>query len=139
MKVSVTIDDVRLKSNLKTDQTLIFTEQSFFYTILGFNRSRCYPLDDIEDQLFAGSNKCDKPINITAVDKIHLKCDCINGSLVNGVREPFLYSYALSSPPGHKIFKKPRIKLFKKLNKSVLSHITFYLEDDDHKPVDFNG
>ena len=35
IKVSVTIDDIRLKSNLKTNQTLIFTEKSFFYTILG--------------------------------------------------------------------------------------------------------
>ena len=33
VKVSVTIDDFRLKSNLKTNQTLIFTEKSFFYTI----------------------------------------------------------------------------------------------------------
>ena len=38
VKVSVTIDDVRLKSNLKTNQTLIFIEKSFFYTILGFTR-----------------------------------------------------------------------------------------------------
>ena len=29
-KVSVTIDDVRLKSNLKTNQTLNFTGKSFF-------------------------------------------------------------------------------------------------------------
>ena len=36
VKVSVTIDDVRLKSNFKVNQTLIFTEESFFYTILGF-------------------------------------------------------------------------------------------------------
>ena len=48
VKVNVTIDDVRLKSNLKTNQTLIFTEKSFFYTILGFTRSYCYPLDDID-------------------------------------------------------------------------------------------
>ena len=33
VKVSVTIDDVRLKSNLKTNQTSIFTENSFFCTI----------------------------------------------------------------------------------------------------------
>ena len=67
VKVSVTIDDVRLKSNLKTNQTLIFTEKSFFYTILGFTRSRSYPLDDIDGfyQLIAGSYKSDKPINIT--------------------------------------------------------------------------
>ena len=52
---------------------------------------------------------------------------------------PILYSFAFSSPLGHKIYKEPRIKLFNKINKSVLSHMTFCLEDDDHKPVDFNN
>ena len=33
VKASVTIDDIRLKSNLKTNQTLIFTEKPSFYTI----------------------------------------------------------------------------------------------------------
>ena len=31
------------------------------------------------------------------------------------------------------------MKLLRKINKSVLSHIVFYLEDDDHKPVHFYG
>ena len=106
VKVSVTIDDIRLKSNLKTNQTLIFTEKSFFYKILGFTRSRSYPLDDIDGfyQLIAGSYKGDKPINITGIDKVHLKCDCIQGSIVNGKREPILFSFALSSPPGYKLY-----------------------------------
>ena len=38
-----------------------------------------------------------------------------------------------------KKYKEPRIKLFKKINISVLSHNTFYLEDDVYKAVDFNG
>ena len=106
MKVSVTLDDVILKSNLKTNQILIFTKKSFFYTILGFTRSPSYPLDDIEGlyRMIAGSYESDKPINITGIDEIHLKCDCVNGPIVIGVREPILYSFALSSPPGHKIF-----------------------------------
>ena len=114
MKINVTIDDVRLKSNLKTNQTLIFTEKSFFYTILGFTRSHSYPLEDIDGfyQLIAGSYKGNKPINITGIDKIHLKADCIEGSIVNGFRGPILYSFALSSPPGHKIYKEPRVKFF---------------------------
>ena len=141
VKVTVSIDDIRLKSNLKNNQTLIFTEKSFFYTILGFTRSRSYPLDDIEGfyQLIAGSYESDKPINITGIDKIHLKCDCVQESIVNGVREPILFSFAWSSPPGHKIHIEPRVKLFKKVNKSVLSHISLYFEDDDYKPVDFNN
>ena len=49
-----------------------------------------------------------------------------------------LYSSALAEP-GQKKYKKPTIELFKKVKISVLSPITFYLEDDDYKPVDFNG
>ena len=112
VKVSVTIDDIRLKSDFKINQTLIFTGKSFFHTILGFTRSRSYPIDDIEGfyQLIAGSYKSDRPINISGIDEVHLKCDCIQGSIVNGVREPILSSFALSSPPGHKIYKEPRVK-----------------------------
>ena len=141
VKVNITIDDIRLKSNLKINQTLLFTEKSFFYTILGFTQSRSYPLDDIDGfyQIIAGLYKSDRPINITGIDKIHLKCNCIQGSIVNGIREPILFSFALSSPPGHKIYKEPKIKLFKKINKSVFSHITFYFEDDDYKTVDFHN
>ena len=141
VKIDIIIDERKYKTDLNTNQTLLFTKISFFYTILGFTQSRSYPLDDIDGfyQLIAGSYKSDKPINITGIDKVHLKCDCIQGSIVNGIREPILFSFALSSPPGHKIYKEPRVKLFKKVNKSVLSHITFYFEDDDYKSVDFNG
>ena len=79
VKVTITIDDIRLKSNLKINQTSIFTEKSFFYTISGFTRSQSYPPDDIDGfyQLIAGSYESEKPINITGIDKIHLKADCI--------------------------------------------------------------
>ena len=89
--------------------------------------------------MIAGYYKSDRPINITGIDKIHLKAGCIQGSIVNGVREPVLYSFALCSPPGHKIYNEPRIILYKKMYKSVLSHIDFYFENDGHKPVNFNG
>ena len=141
VKISVTIDERKYKSNLKNNQTLIFTNKSLFYTTLGFTQSHSYPLDDIDGfyQLIAGSYKSDRPINITGIDKNHLKCDCIQGSIMNGIREPILYSFTLDQPPNHKIYKEPKNKLFFKKNKRVLSHITFYLEDDDYKPVDFNN
>ena len=89
--------------------------------------------------MISGSYKSDKPTNNTGIDKIHLKCDCIQGSIVNGKREPNLFCFALASPPGQNIYKEPRVKLFKKINKSVLSHFTFYFEDDDYIPVDFHN
>ena len=141
VKINISIDERKYKTDLEINQTLIFTNKSFFYTILGFTQSHQGPLNDIEGfyQILPGSYKSDKPINFTGIDKVHLKCDCIDGSIMNGIREPILYSFSLDQPPGHKIYKEPKVKLFKKINKSILSHITFYLEDDDYKSVDFNN
>ena len=85
---SVTMVEKIYKSKLKINQTLIFTKKGFFYTILGFTQSHSYPLNDLDGfyQLIAGSYKSDKPINITGIDKIHLKCDCIQRSIMNGIR-----------------------------------------------------
>ena len=141
MKLSVTIGERRYKSNLKINQTLIFTNKCFFHTILGFTQSISYPLDDIDGfyPLIAGSYKSDKPINITGIDKVHLKCYCIDGSIMNGTRKLIVYSFALDQPSGHKLHKKPRIKLFKGINKRVVSHRRFSPEDDDYKAVDFKN
>ena len=95
-------------------------------------RARCF-------QKIAGTYKSEKLNIITGIDQTSLKADCINGSIVDGIRNLILYSFALDKLPGHKIYKEPRIKLFEKMNKAVLSNITFYLEDDDHKAVDVNG
>ena len=117
-----TIDDIRLKPNLKNNQTLSFTKKSFFYTKLGFTQSYSGPLWDIDGsiQLKQGRYKSNKHITITAIDKILLKSDCINGSIVNGIQESILYNFALSSSPDHKTYKTPRILLFEKKYKSVL-------------------
>ena len=65
-----------------------------------------------------------------------MNCDVINGSIINGV-QPILCSFHLDKPPGYKVFCEPGT--IKKINKSVLITITFYLENDDHEEVNFNG
>ena len=135
MKIIFTFVDIGLKSNETTNKTIKFTKKSFFFKFRGFTQSHSGELRYIEGffQLNQGTYRSNKPINITGIDKTHLKCDCIQGCIVDGTSEPILNSSALSSPPGRKIFTEPRIKLVKKINKSILSHITSYLEDDDHK------
>ena len=129
---------------LTDNKTLRFTKKSFltilYYTVPGFTQPLSGPLGVIQGffQIIPGTYKSNKPNNKTGVDKIHVKTDCIDGSIVDDVNEPNLHLSGLDEPPSHKIYKKPRSKLFKKINKSVQSHITFYSEDDDHKPVGFN-
>ena len=78
VRVSVTLDDVTSKSNSKIFESLKFTDKSFFYTPLGFTHSHQGPLNDIEGfyRRLPGSYKGERPINITGIDEVHLKCDC---------------------------------------------------------------
>ena len=101
VKVNITTEDFRLRSNLTTNKTIRFTKKS--YTLLSFTQSHSGPIGDIQEffQLIPGKDKSNRPINFTGVDKNHLKCNCIDGSIVKGVREPILYSFAHSSPPSH--------------------------------------
>ena len=48
VKVNITIVDIRLKPNLKIIRTLMFTNKSFFFNVLGFTQSHQGSLDDIE-------------------------------------------------------------------------------------------
>ena len=85
-----------------------------------------------------GTHISEKPVMLTTTDKVHLKSDCVDGSIVNGIREQVLFSFILSAPPGYKIIKDPNIMLYKKLNKTRLDKILFFLEDSNHNSVDFN-
>ena len=68
-----------------------------------------------------------------------MKCDCINGSIQDGIRQPILFSFVLDKPSGYKVFSEPETIHYKKINKSVLNTITFFLEDDHNEEVNFNG
>ena len=67
----------------------------FFSTILGFTQGGDYK----------HYNKyiSEKIVNLSNTNKIHLKCDAINGSVVNGLRQPILYSFVLDNLPGKSV------------------------------------
>ena len=112
----------------------------FFHTLLGFTPFWDYKPTNAIHADSPGVYTSDKIIlNINTIDEIHLKCDCINGSIQDGVRQPFLFSFVLDKPAGHKVFCEPETIHYKKINKCILNTITFYLEDDNNEEVDFNG
>ena len=52
------------------------------------------------------THKSEKPVMITTTEKVHLKYDCVDDSIVNGIREQLLFSSNLRAPPGYKIIKE---------------------------------
>ena len=132
--IFIRLDDITRKTKLVVNSSIIairFDENSFFSTILGFTPGWDYK--------HYNQYLSQKSVNLSSTNKIHLKCVVIDGSVVNGDRQPFLYSFVLDKPSGYKVFCEPETIQYKKINKFVLNTITFHLEDDKNEEVDFNG
>ena len=111
----------------------------FLNTLLGFTPYADYKPTNAFHADSPGRYTSQKIINLSTIDKVHPKCDVIDGSVLNGPRQAILCSFVLGKPPGYKVFCEPEAILYKKINKSVLNTIRFYLEDDDTKEIKFNG
>ena len=111
----------------------------FFHTLLGFEAYWDYKPTNTHHIPIPGVYTSGKILNSSTTNIIHLKCDVMDGSVVDGVRQPILYSFVLDKPSGYKVFCEPETIHYKKINKSVLNTITFYLDDDNNEVVIFNG
>ena len=149
--IEIEYDDISMKTKIilkfkHNDNTMFalgtlrFDERSFFHALLGFEPYWDYKPTNSNHNAIPGVYTSDKILlNLNTIDKIHLKCDCIDGSIQDGLRQPILFSFVLDKPSGYKIFCEPETIHYKKINKSVLNTISFYLEDINNKVVDFNG
>ena len=127
LKINIKAETISMKSILTTSDPIYFNSE--LNKLLRFTKT----------DYSSGTHISENPVIITTTDKVHLKYDCVDGSIVNGIREQILFSFNLSAPPGYEIIKEPNIILYKKINKTRLDSIQFFLEDNNHNPVDFNG
>ena len=96
--------------------TLRFSENSFFHTLLGFTPYWDYkPTNAIHADAPGVYTSVKIILNLNTINKIHLKCDCIDGSVQDGVRQPILSSFLLDKPSGYKVFCQPETIPYKKL------------------------
>ena len=108
-EILIRLDDITRKTKLVVRSGIIairFDEKSFFSTILGFTPGWDYK--------HYNQYLSQKILNLSNTNKIHLKCDVIDGSVVNGVRQPILYSFVLDKPSGYKVFSEPETIHYKK-------------------------
>ena len=94
-KILIRLDDITRKTKLVVGSGIIairFDEKSFFSTILGFTAGWDYK--------HYNQYLSQKSVTLSTTNKIHLKCDVIDGSVVDGVRQPIIYSFVLDKPSG---------------------------------------
>ena len=99
----------------------------FFCIVLGFT-----PGWDYKHYIEYISQKI---VNLNTTNKIHLKCDVFDGSIISGIRQPVLYSFVSDKLPGYEIVSQPETVHYKKINKTVLKTKAFYFEDDNNEEV----
>ena len=76
---------------------LRFDKKSFFNKILGFTPYWA-------SKSYGNEYYSEKKRNLSTINKIHLKCDCFEGSVTNDVGQPILYKFNLDKPPGYEYF-----------------------------------
>ena len=132
--IDIEFDDVTMKTKLVTRPGIIairFDDKSFSSTVLGLNHGWDYK--------YYNKYNSQKIVNLSTTNKIHLKCDVIDGSVVNDLRQTILYSFVLDELPSYKVFSEPETIHVKKIIESVLNTISFCLVDDNNEKVNFNG
>ena len=126
--IVIEFDDFTRKTKLVVEDGIIpirLEEKSFFSTSLGFTSGWEYKhYNKFTNQ---------KIVNLSSTNKMHLKCDVVDGSIHDGFRQPVLFSFVSEKPSGYKVFCKPETIHYKKIIKSVLKTITFYLQDDNNE------
>ena len=126
IEFNIILDTISMKSVLTTSNPI--RNNSELNKVLGFTLTD-YPSE---------THTSEKPVMISPSDRIHLKCDCVDGSIVNCICEQILFSFNLSAPPGYIIIKERTTVFYKKINKTRLDTIQFFLEDSNHNRYDFN-
>ena len=94
--------------------TIKFNEKSFFNTLLGFTSYWDYKPTKAIHADSPGVYTCDKILILSTMDKIYLKCDVIDRNVVNGLRQPTVFSFILDKPSGYKMFCEPETINYKK-------------------------
>ena len=103
LRINIEAGTISMKSVLTTSNPISFNSE--LNKRLGFTM----------EYYIQGTHISEKPVMITMTDKVHLKCDCVVGSIVNDIREQILFSFNVSSPTRYKIIKEPNIILYKKI------------------------
>jgi len=130
---------INIDANISTQSSIInitnnnyqvdFTVSNSIGSILGF--------DNVI--LTSGYNISPKPVDIIKVNSIRVNVDIIEGSYVDGIPGPTIYSFFPKANPGYKVIERPTYPIFYSVSVYDISYIRVWLTDQNEKPIDLRG
>ena len=112
--------------------------KNFFFTSLRFTPYWDYKPTKTILVDNSGISTSEKILNSSIIKNSPPKLHVIDASIDNGLRGAILFGFVLDKPSGYRLFCEPVTIHYEKIDKSVLNTITFYLEDDSNKQVNFD-
>lgn len=70
-------------------------------------------------------------VSILSVNAILVHCNIIEGSYLNGVERPILYTFFPNVPPGYKIVEKPHSSIYLPVSYNSIDKLRLLLTDQD--------
>ena len=86
-----------------------------------------------------GKHEGQNIVKILSVNSILVNCDIIEGSYLNGIQKPVLYSFFPDVPPGYKLNEKPSTPVYLPVTIPSINSIRIWLTDQDHNPLNVRG
>lgn len=113
--------------NIKIPNTKIyFDKERSLRDLLGFQSGI---LDTV------GEHEGVNPVDILKVNTILVNCDAIDGSYLNRIKHPVLYSFFPNVPPGYKIVEKPNNIIYLPITSPILDNLQVWLTDQNMHPL----
>ena len=114
------------KSNVK----ILFKHSQSLNKLLGFKNNIIEGI---------GKHEGENIVDILSVNTILVNCDIVEGSYLDGLQKPILYSFFPDVPPGFKINEKPSTVVYLPVTIPTINSIHIWLTDQDHKPLNLRG
>jgi hypothetical protein len=130
---------INISANLATLRCIIqinnpniiidFSHDGSLYNLLGYERK----------QISENYNEGKSTVNILSINSILVKCSIIEGSYLDSLKEPIIYSFFPNSLPGEKIIERPKNLIYLPLIVPTIYSIGIELIDNNGKLLNLRG
>ena len=110
--------------------SIIFNHKRSLRLLLGFNKEVLREVGEYEGNAM---------VDILPVNSILVNCDLIEGSYLQGIPTPVLYSFFPDAPPGYKINERSNTPIYLPVTLPSINSIHVWLTDQDRKPLNLRG
>ena len=131
LEIKANSNTLRCVIELNDNELIVnFNHENSLKDVLGFN------VPQIEGK---GSHEGINLANVNPVNSILVNCSAVQGSYLNGIQKPILYSFTPNVPPGYRIVENIFSPVFLPISDKNLEYMKIWLTDQNNNRLNVRG